>query len=78
MHRNPEGSEADTGDADEISGCCVGGGARLARVFEVAPPASGRAGYDLFERQAAPLDPQGAGAPQRDIRNSTVEPPLEV
>jgi CrcB protein len=53
----------------------VWGGVRLAREFA---PASGHAKYELFERQADPRDPaQGAGA-ERDIRNSTVEPPREV
>jgi len=57
----------------------VWGGARLARVVEAtAPPASGHAKQELFERQADPLDPaQGAGA-QRDIRDATVEPPGDV
>jgi CrcB protein len=62
-----------------IGFAAVWGGARLARVFEAAPTASGHAGHELFERRTDARDPaQGAGAPQRDILGSTVEPPSEV
>ena len=61
----------------------VWGGARLARGFGATTmPAHGRAGHELFERQADSRDPaQGADAsppPQRDIRDSTVAPPRDV
>jgi CrcB protein len=56
----------------------VWGGARLARAVGGAP-ASGQAKYELFERPADPRDPaQRAGAPQRDIRDSTVRPRRDV
>jgi CrcB protein len=55
----------------------VWGGSRLARTLEAAP-APGHAESEFFERPADTRDrAQGAGA-QRDITDSTIEPPGAV
>ena len=57
----------------------VWGGAVLAHRFAgVRPTAAGNAKYERFERQAAARDPAQTAGAERDIRDSTVEPPRDV
>ncbi|HYG10143.1 MAG TPA: fluoride efflux transporter CrcB [Pyrinomonadaceae bacterium] len=57
----------------------VWGGARLARIVAAHAPASGHAGQGVFQQQANSRRPaREEGAPQRDIRDSTIEPPFDV
>jgi CrcB protein len=57
----------------------VWGGALLARRFK-AVQATGDAAhtYELFTRQADARDPAQSAGAARDIRDSTIEPPLDV
>jgi CrcB protein len=55
----------------------VWGGAMLARQF-AGVPATGNAKYERFERQADARDPAQRAGAERDIRDSTIEPPRDV
>lgn len=55
----------------------VWGGAMLARRFK-APATTGRAQYEMFERHADARDPAQSAGAERDIRDSTIEPPVDV
>ena len=56
----------------------VWGGAMLARRFKPPLPTTGRTPYERFERQADARDPAQSAGAERDIRDSTIEPPHNV
>jgi CrcB protein len=56
----------------------VWGGSMLARRFKASTPTTGSTQYELFERHADARDPAQSAGAERDIRDSTIEPPVDV